>query len=192
MAQDTEKPGVLSDGALKDGPKTHFILGLVGVPFGLEGFVKVKPFSGETSHFSRLDKVTLRLNEKEKIWDVAEIVPHGQFLLMRFAGIDSPEAAAVLKGAQIITGREHAAPLKKGEYYVEDLKGLEAVNREGEVLGYITDILEGGGGQLAELKLLSGEIRLVPFRNEFFGELSLERGLEKGRIVLLEPWVLDQ
>ena len=182
MAQENNRSGVL-----KSEPKTRFILGIVGVPFGLAGFVKVKPLSGETDHFSRLDKVTLRLNEKEKTWEIAEIVLREESLLMRFAGIDNPEAAEVLRGAQIIAGREYAAQLKEGEYYIEDLKGLEVITGEGEGIGHITDILEGGGGQLAEIKLLSGEIRLVPYRKEFFGELSLE----KGRIVLLEQWVLE-
>jgi len=107
---------------------------------------------------------------------------------MRFAGIDSPEVAALLNGAEIVVDREYAAPLKEGEYYVEDLKGLEVVSTEGQTLGHIGDVVEGGGGQLAEVILLSGEKRFAPFRKEFFGELSLS----EGKIVLLEPWVLDQ
>jgi len=169
-------------------PNTHFILGLVGSAFGLEGFVKVRPFSGEIAHFLRLEKVTLNHKGKEKTWDIAEIVPRDADLLIRFAGIDNPEAAAVLNGAQIIAEREYAAPLKEGEYYVEDLKGLEVVSRDGEVLGSINDVLEGGGGQLAELMLVSGKKQLVPFRKEFFGEPDLKNG----QIVLFERWILDQ
>src|SRR5215469_8165000 len=111
--------------------RTHFTLGIVGAPFGLKGFVKVRPFSGETAHFSRLKKVTLKKGEKEEIREVAEVTETGHefsqkpFLLMRFAGIENPEAAAALSGAEIITGREYAAPLNEGEFYVEDLKGLK-------------------------------------------------------------------
>ena len=167
--------------------REQFTLGLVGAPFGLEGFVKVRPFSGETSHFSRLEKVTLRQNNKEKTFAIAETLPHGDFLLIRFAGIDSPEAAASLKGSEIITGRENAAPLREGEYYVEDLKGLEVVNPAGDVFGSISDVIDGGGGQLVEVLLPSGEKRLVPFRNEFFGDINLK----DRRMVLLEPWILE-
>ena len=108
-------------------------------------------------------------------------------MLIRFKGIDSPEAASLLNGAEIIADREFAAPLKNGEYYVEDLKGLEVVGYDGESLGYITEIIEGGGGQLAELRLNSGKKRLVPFRSEFFGDVDLENG----KIVLLVQWILD-
>ena len=71
---------------------------------------------------------------------------------------------------------------------MEDLKGLEVIDREGKALGHIVAIVEGGGGDLAEVKLLSGARRLAPFRKEFFGDVSLE----EGKIALLESWVLDE
>ena len=153
----------------------------------MEGFVKIRPFSGETAHFFRLKNVTLMQNEEEKTRNVAEIKSQGDILLIRFEGINSPEAAALLKGARIIADREYAAPLLEGEYYIEDLKGLEVITGEGQVLGHITDVVEGGGGQLAEVLLLSGEKRFAPFKKEFFGDVISEGG----KIVLLEPWVLD-
>jgi len=118
---------------------------------------------------------------------VAETAAQEGTVLIRFAGIDNPENAALLKGAEIIALRENAAPLKEGEYYVEDLKGLEVIDGEGKALGHIHTVLEGGGGNLAELKLLSGVRRLAPFRKEFFGDPNLE----KGQIMLLESWVLE-
>jgi 16S rRNA processing protein RimM len=132
--------------------------------------------------------VTLRLNGKEETREPVEIITQGESLLIRFLGIESPEAAALIKGAEIIADREFASPLKEGEFYVEDLKGLEVVNVKGETLGHILNIVEGGGGLLAELKLTSGGNVLVPFRNEFFGEVKLD----SAKIVLLETWILDQ
>jgi 16S rRNA processing protein RimM len=109
---------------------------------------------------------------------------------MKFQGMDTPEAVGALKGAKLMADRSQAVPLKEGEFYVEDLKGLAVIAADSpsdEALGHITDILEGGNGELAELRLLSGELRLVPFRNEFFGDISIE----KGRVVLLERWILE-
>ena len=159
----------------------------MGSPFGLKGFVKIKSFSGEISHFSRLKKVTLKQGSTEQSWDIAETLSQGDTMLIRFAGVDSPEAAGALKGAQIIAGREFAAPLKEGEFYVEDLKEIDVLNKEGSVLGHIINVMEGGGGDLVELKLLSGLVRIVPFRNEFFGDVNLK----EGKIVLLETWILE-
>jgi 16S rRNA processing protein RimM len=118
---------------------------------------------------------------------VAETITQEDTALIRFAGIDNPEKAALLKGAEIIAPRENAAPLKEGEYYVEDLKGLQVIDSEGRTLGHITAVTEGSGGNLAEVKLLSGVKRIAPFRKEFFGDVNLE----EGKIVLLESWVLE-
>ena len=173
--------------------KDNFTLGLVGAPFGLEGFVKVRPFSGETEHLlvppdsSGPMKVILRQNGKEKIHEIAEIQTRGDFLIMRFRGIDSLEEAALLSGAEIIAGRELAAPLKEDEFYVEDLKGLELIAPDGQVLGKITDIIDGGGAQLAEILLVSQEKKFIPFRKEFIGGIDLPNR----RLILLEPWILE-
>ena len=178
-----------------------FAIAVVGSSFGLNGFVKVRSLSGETAHISALETVRLRQGESEKIFSIEKTMPLGantsgdnEFLLMKFRGIDSPEAAGVLKGARVIADRSQAAPLKLGEFYVEDLKGLAviAANHESdsageEILGHITDILEGGNGELAELRLLSGEVKLVPFRKEFFSDIMPE----KGCILLKNIWVLE-
>jgi 16S rRNA processing protein RimM len=106
---------------------------------------------------------------------------------MRFAGIDSPEAAKTLGGAQLLVGREQASPLHAGEFYVEDLKGLAVTAPDGEIIGRITDIIEGGGGELAEIRLNNGELKLVPFRREFFPEIAPEKGMA----ALQNVWILE-
>jgi 16S rRNA processing protein RimM len=167
-----------------------FVAGLVGAPFGLKGFVKVKSLSGETEHLLTLSSANLRQSGRERVWEIEAVAPSppGPAVLMKFRGIDSPEAAKTLGGAEILVKRENAAALKPGEYYIEDLKGLEVyTGTAAESLGAITDILEGGGGSLVEIRLKSGEKRLVPFRDEFFGEIDLPGC----RAELLCLWILE-
>ena len=191
-----------------------FTLAVIGSPFGLKGYLKVKSLSGETGHLSALKTVNLRQKGKEKEFSVEETMETDEVsvLLMKFTGIDSPEAAKVLTGSELVADRAQAAPLKPGEFYIEDLKGLQVIrgngeqgtgngegtkNRDGgagnsdhnpEILGHITDILEGGNGEVAEVKLPSGELKMVPFRKEFFGDINIE---EKWA-VLFQPWILEE
>jgi len=172
-----------------------FIIGLVGAPFGVKGFVKINPCSGESGHLLKLKSVVISKDGKEQTLQIEEITPASPTVLMRFTGIDSPEKAKTLSGAQLIAGRDQAAPLGDDEFYIEDLKGLPVIfsgtdeekTASDVVIGYIIDIIEGGGGELAEIKLLNGEKRLVPFRKEFFSEISPQ----KGRVVLKELWILE-
>jgi 16S rRNA processing protein RimM len=129
----------------------------------------------------------LRQDGRERSFEVEGFDKKGESLLVKLKGIDSPEVAQTLKGAEIVTGRENAAPLGPEEYYIRDLQGMAVVSQDGEVLGWVTDVLEGGGGSLVEVRLLLGQLRLVPFRKEFFGEVSPEQG----RAVLLHRWILE-
>jgi 16S rRNA processing protein RimM len=170
-----------------------FIIGLVGAPFGVKGFVKVRPCSGEIDHLLELQSVLLCKDGKEKLYKIEESSPAhtGSMIpavLIRFEGINSPEDAKVLSGAQLLVKREQAAPLKNGEFYIEDLKGLPVfANNENTLLGHITDIIEGGGGELVEIQLTNGDKKLVPFRKEFFTEINPK----KNRVSLENLWILD-
>ena len=166
-----------------------FCLAVLGPPFGLKGYIKVRSLSGENDHLKALKSVCLKQGENEKVFIIEDSTFSGEFLLMKFQGIDSPEAANELKGSRLMVNRSEAAPLKEGEFYVEDLKGLAIIDNSesGEVLGHIIDIVEGGGGELAELRLLTGEIKLVPFRKEFIGDINIE----DGKLILLEKWILE-
>jgi 16S rRNA processing protein RimM len=165
----------------------QFVVGLVGIPFGVKGFVKVRSLSGENAHIRGLDAVLLRTGSGEKRYEVEETVVSGRTLMMKFRGIDSPEAAKALTGAELVAGRDHAAPLNEGEFYIADLRGIPVALPSGEPVGEITDVFEGGGGFLAEIRLPSGEPRLVPFRNEFFGEIDPQNR----KAVLWEGWILE-
>ena len=172
-----------------------FTLAIVGSSFGLDGFVKIRSLSNETSHLSSLKSVILRQNGKEKQYNIEDIKLSNDvsWISMKFEGINSPEQAKTLTGAELIADRAFAAPLKEGEYYIEDLKGLLLVDSDSdipskhEVLGHITDIIEGGNGFVAEIRLNSGETRFIPFRKEFLGEINIQ----EGKVKLLEKWILE-
>ena len=188
-----------------------FIIGIIGAPFGVKGFLKVRPSSGEIDHLLNLQSVIVSKDGKERTLQIDETTPSMPGVLIRFKGVESPEAAKVLTGSLLIAGREYAAPLSEGEFYIEDLKGLPvicsgsdepsaaSVQEDGKTIGYVTDIIEGGGGDLVEIELANSfppdgsetgnrkEKRLIPLREMFFKEISVE----KGRLLLQNTWILD-
>ena len=172
-----------------DGTLTgQFVAAIVGPPFGLKGFVKVRSLSGEIDHLLRLESAVLRQDGRERALAIEEIIPLPPAVLVKFAGFDSPEAAKTLAGAELLVDRDAACPLAPGEFYIEDLKGLTvAAADSGQIIGHITGILEGGGGELAEILLAGGGTKLVPFRKEFFAEINPE----KGQALLLNLWILE-
>lgn len=169
----------------------RFVAGIVGGPFGVKGQFKVWVPSGETDHLECLESLTLRRNGVERSYIKESSGGSPDNYHIKLKGIESPEEALTLKGAEILVGRKEAAPLYEDEYYIEDMKGLTVVHQDAEgrdvPLGTVRDVLDGGGGQLIEVALAAGKLGLVPFRSEFVGEVDLERRT----LQLLETWILE-
>ena len=164
----------------------EFVAGAIGAPFGVKGHCKVKVFSGDTRKLQALPVVLLRKDGVERRYAVEETGGAASSFFMKFRGVDTPEAAKLLTGWELVVDRADAAPLDKDEYYIADLRGAE-VFLEGLKVGEIVDVLEGGGGQLVEIALPGGERKLVPFRHEFFGSVDPAAH----RAELLEAWILE-
>ena len=167
-----------------------FIIGTVGAPFGVNGFLKVHSSSGEIQHLLLLKSVIVCKDGKEQLLHIEESSPRSEGsadILIHFTGFNNPEAAKTLTGAQLLAGREQAAPLGDGEFFIEDLKSLPVLSDKAGIIGHVTDIIEGGGGELVEIQLASGEKRLVPFRKEFFTDINLD----ESKIILSNLWILE-
>jgi len=164
----------------------HFVVGAIRGSFGVKGFAKVQSYSGETEHLEDLASVVLRKGDVERTLVVEGAEGFGPSFVMKFRGYDSPESVKELNGWELVVPRENGAPLDGGEFYIEDLRGC-VVTLDGSRIGAISDVLEGGGAQLIEIRLDSGETKLVPFRNEFWG--SVDTGSRTAQ--LLVGWILE-
>lgn len=179
-----------------------FSTGFVSGTHGLDGTLKVRTFSGETEHLFKLEKITLQLGNKTRVFPVVDIRGAANCVLLRLEGIDTVEKAAELRQALLMVPRQEACPLKDGEFYVEDLKGCGLfchVDGEGEFLAArVLDVIDGGGGFLLEVmpdgdfcaRFLPGcEVKacFVPFNKHFCGKVDIEAC----RIELLNFGILE-
>jgi 16S rRNA processing protein RimM len=107
--------------------------------------------------------------------------------IVRFENVRDRDAAEVLRGRTLLIRPEEARPLEAGEFFLHDLAGLEVCTTEGDVVGRIIEIYEGGPGHL--LGIDDGEReRLVPFIERIVRAVDLEAG----RVVIEAiPGLLD-
>jgi 16S rRNA processing protein RimM len=141
------------------------VLGRVGAPFGVQGWVKVTSHTDPPSGIASYARWTLVRNGQVRTVEVLESKRAGQSIAVRLAGIDSIEAAQALNGAEVQVDRSELPPTAPGEYYLHDLVGLEAVNREGVPLGQVDSFLELPAHPVAVLREGKRE-RLVPMVRE--------------------------
>jgi 16S rRNA processing protein RimM len=160
--------------AQADGGQRWVVLGRVGAPFGVQGWIKVQSYTdppeGILSYvpweLGRDGSLGARL---VKDWKVA-----GRQLAVRLDGVDTREAASALTGAEVLVDRSALPPTAPGEYYWDDLVGLEAINREGTPLGRVAGILDLPAHPV--LVLRGERERLVPLVRERLVEVDLGTG----------------
>ena len=161
-------------------------IGTVRTTHGIRGYLKVRSFSGETDHFFKLESVVLKKGDSSRRFDVETVKPNGNQILMKLKGIETPEEGKLFSNWEIWVPREMGASLEENEYYHADLYGCHVV-LEGKKIGVVRSIIEGGGGELLEVKMDDGESKMIPFTAVFIGSIDIE----KKEIELLEGWILD-
>ena len=128
----------------------YFRIGVIASTHALKGELKVMPTTYDPSRFDAMTEVIVTRDggsatttySVERVWHNKGVV------ILKLAGVDDIDAAAKLKGREIIVSREDALPLEEGEYYHSDLLGLKVVTDEGEELGNITDIYQTGANDV--------------------------------------------
>ncbi|TFH03697.1 MAG: 16S rRNA processing protein RimM [Spirochaetales bacterium] len=166
--------------------KDELVAGFIRTSFGVKGEVRIESYSGEYEHLFRRKKLVVRMPGKSVEYEiVSNRMAHGH-AIVKLLGIDTPEAAKVLRGAEIVVPRDDASALKNDEYYYADLMGLQ-VRTGSESRGTITAILENGSALLLEVTGQDETKHLVPFGSAFIGTVDIDSGY----LEVVNPEVLE-
>ena len=178
--------------------KSRLEVGFIRGTHGISGGCKVESTSGEYEHLLKLKEVTLKHGDEQREAKVESVSLGNAIAYVKFEGIDSDEMAKKFIRWEIEVPRKYAKPLAKDEWYIEDLRNCSLIYEEKnvpatsvapKVVGTITDVLEGGGGNLLEVSLAESCDRkvLVPFNNEFIGKVDVKNGT----VQLMHLWILE-
>lgn len=147
------------------------VLGKVGAPFGVRGWVRV--YSQTDPIEKLLDYPVWQLAkagveaEKWQEFRVVQSQRHSSDLVVQLSGVDGlaladRSAAARLANSEIAIWRSELPALPKGEFYWTDLIGLEVVTVAGVPLGAVEAVMQTGANDVMKLRMGLRE-RLVPF-----------------------------
>ncbi len=132
----------------------------------------------------------------EGLEDVTAVLPNGERrelkiekfwfqkgrIVLKFAGVDSIEAAEGLRDAEVCVDESEAVELEENEYFDWELVGCEAVTVGGQRLGEVREVLRTGG---TEVLVIDGAARelMIPFAEA----ICIEVDTEQKRIVVDPP-----
>lgn len=159
--------------------------------WGVQGQLRVQPFSGDPQALFSSRRWFLRPPD-------AAAAPHGSGAaprLLRVTGareqgdvivagareLPDRNAAEALRGWRIFVPRGSFPSTAEDEYYWVDLIGLEVVNRAGESLGFVADLLDTGAHSVLRVTQAAADDaarqteRLIPFVAAYVDEVSREQ-----------------
>ena len=136
-------------------------MGRVRAPHGLNGWIKIKPFTEEIEGLLDYPQWWLGSEGQWQQHRVAESAVHGSMVVARLEGFTDRDAAAELRGRDVAVPRAAMPENREGEFYWNDLLGMEVCNRNAAKLGLVAKILETGAN--AVLVVQGDKELLVPF-----------------------------
>jgi 16S rRNA processing protein RimM len=117
-------------------------LGVVGAPFGVRGWVKLRSHTDPAARL--LDHRNLQIG-REGSWRTYRVEASGRSggaLTAKLAGVEDRDQAAALRGAQICVPRSELPQRDAKDFYRTDVIGCEVVNLSGIGLGVVQHFIE--------------------------------------------------
>jgi 16S rRNA processing protein RimM len=117
----------------------------------------------------------LRDGERREV-EIEELWPHKNWLVLKFAGVETMTDAEALKGAELQVPRSERAELEPGWTYLSDLIGCTVFDG-GREIGPIVDVAFGAG-EAPLLVVHSAAAKLpyeIPFAEAYLEKVDVER-----------------
>ena len=155
----------------QDQSSLRVCLGVIATAHGVKGLVKIRCDADAPSilngplYTSEKGQDTLTLTLKNSM---------GKYWLATVDGITDRDEALALRGTKLWLDRNKLPDLDdEDEFYIQDLVGLKAQDKNGNEIGKVIAVDNFGAGDLIEIKPLKGESYYVPFTKDNVPDLSL-------------------
>ena len=148
------------------------VMGRVRAPHGLKGWIKIQPFTQELEGLLNYPEWWLGGEGQWQQHRISESAVHGSMVVARLEGFTDRDAAAGLRGRDVAVPRAAMPENREGEFYWNDLLGIEVAQRNSAKLGLVTRILETGANTV--LVVQGDKEFLVPFIHDVIVNVDLK------------------
>jgi 16S rRNA processing protein RimM len=143
------------------------VLGRIVAPFGVRGWLKIRPFGDDPEAWRSMPQWWLCSDDKAafELWQphaLESVKLHGDGVVAKLVGVDDRNGSEALDGLFIGAPREALPRTGNEEYYWADLIGLEVMNLQEQRLGKVKSLIETGANEVLVLED-GDQQRLVPF-----------------------------
>lgn len=157
-------------------------IGRIVKPHGVQGAFKVAPETDDPDRFLSLERVFVGPNAGSTTsFDIVSVriqpSRYGQTIILELAGVTDRTAAEQMGKPRVFAAETDLPELEEGEYYVDELIGLDVDDGTGEIVGSIADVLELPGQDRLLVRKKSGGEALFPFVPDLVESIDFETGI---------------
>lgn len=146
---------------------------------GLRGDVKIMPWSDDAEFLCEFD--VLYCGKDRQALTIENARVHKNTVLVKFKGIDTPEAANKLRNSIVYIDRNDIE-LEEGTYFIADLIGLAVKDADtGVEYGTVKDVFQTGANDVYEIEK-DGKSCYVPAIPDVIVETDIEN-----KLLLIRP-----
>ncbi|MBF0517074.1 MAG: 16S rRNA processing protein RimM [Nitrospirae bacterium] len=156
------------------------LIGRIIKPWGVKGELKAQLIGISEETLMSVDDVTL--SGSGHSFHITSKKFRPDCVVLKFDGIDSPEEAIRFNGMSMEAEGVELPPLEEGQYYIDDIIGLDVVSADGQTLGKVSDVQSYPANDCYVLQY-NGRECLIPAIAEVVKEINIEGGYMKIEIM---------
>ena len=154
-------------------PTNPVQMAVVGAAHGIKGELRVKTFTGDPMALGDYGPLYAR---DGRAFEIDDIRPAGDVVVVRFKGIRDRTIAEGLTGIELFVDRSVLPAEEDDEFYHADLVGLTVRDETGAEAGKVTAVQNFGGGDILEITFRGRKGLLIPFTQTAVPEVDVARG----------------
>ena len=148
-------------------------MGRIVGPFGVHGWLKVKPFTERAHGLAEFPRWLVGTAGGWMEMGLEDFEVHSKGPVAKLSGCDDREGAQALRGCDVAVTREALGEAEEGTLFWVDLVGLEVVDEAGRKLGAVEGLFETGETSVLVVKGGVKE-RLIPFVPDYVKAVDRE------------------
>ncbi len=117
-------------------------LGIVGAPFGVRGWVKLRSHTDPPERLLEHRSVRIGRGADWVLYRIEASGRSGGALTVKLAGVEDRDQARALRGADVCVARSELPQRDAKDFYRADLIGCEVVDLQGTELGVVQHFIE--------------------------------------------------
>ena len=152
------------------------LIGEVLRPHGVRGEVRMHVLTEDRERLPQLEYVYLAdssSDARKRRLELRGVRFNKSYALLRFANVNTRDAAERLRDKLVLIDMEQAAPLKDGQYYLFQLIGLRVVV-DGAEIGRIKEVIQTGANDVYIVENDAHDELLLPAHDETIAGIDFD------------------